>query len=76
MLIPGRNIFPITDLEIPNFEWHQELAEKKHFAVQQDFARIKGNSYNVIRLFVEQNTQEWKINTQSERHETEILKML
>ena len=44
LLIPGRNIFPITDLEIPNFEWHQELAEKKHFAVQQDFARIKGNS--------------------------------
>ena len=45
LLIPGRDIFPISDLEIPNLEWHQELVEKNHFAVQQDFARIKGKQF-------------------------------
>ena len=45
LLIPGRDILPITDLEIPNFEWHDNLVKKKHFAVQQDFARVKGDKH-------------------------------
>ena len=45
LLIPGRDILPITDLEIPNFEWHDDLVKKKHFAVQQDFARVKGDKH-------------------------------
>jgi hypothetical protein len=53
MLIPGRNIFPITELEMPNFEWHQDLLEKNHFAVQQDFARIKGSlTIKMFKIYV------------------------
>ena len=42
LLIPGKDSFPVTELDLPNFEWHADLVKTNHFAVKQDFARIKG----------------------------------